>query len=111
VTWSPKIFIEASAWRAYEQKGGTIKVLGTRGNLEALMEFYDVTTMYDVIKLRLNITNINSLQGEQENSLIAFLKSKCGLHGLNKGVVDDQLTAITQNSVYNPVTTWLQNIE
>jgi len=88
-----------------------LKVLGTRENLEAVMEFYDVTTMYDVIKLRPNITNVKSLPGEEENSLIAFLKSKCGLHGLSKTVVDDQLTAITQQHPYNPVTTWLENIK
>jgi hypothetical protein len=94
-----------------ELKNGGCKVLPTRENLEALIRFYDIEARYDVIKLRPNITNVKSLQGEEENSLIAFLKSKCGLHGLSKTVVDDQLTAITQQHPYNPVTIWLENIK
>ncbi|MEO1924974.1 MAG: VapE domain-containing protein [Gammaproteobacteria bacterium] len=86
-------------------------ILTTRENLEALMAFYNVDARYDVIKLRPNITNIKSLQGEEENSLIAELKSKCGLHGLDKGVVDDQLSVIMRDNAHNPVTTWLENIQ
>ena len=95
----------------FDRDNGGFRVLATRGNLEELMRFYNITARYDVIKLRPNIENIKSLPGEEENSLIAFLKDKCGLHSLSKSVVDEQLTAITQHHPYNPVVTWLQNIE
>ncbi len=83
----------------------------TRENLAALMDFYKVAVSYDVIKFRANITGIKSLPGEEENSAIAFLKSKCALHDLSQTVVDHQLNAIMNDNAYNPVTKWLQNIK
>ncbi len=92
-------------------QNGRQSPLSTRENLEALMAFYQVTVAYDVIKLRANITGISSLSGEEENSTIAFLKSKCALHDLSQTVVDQQLNAIMNDNASNPVIEWLQNIE
>jgi len=77
---------------------------------EAIRLFHQILHIgYDVIKNRPIIENIKSLPGEEENSLIAFLKSACALYGLNKSVVDEQLAAIMQDNPKNPVVDFLSN--
>ena len=87
------------------------KILVTQENLQALMNHENVEISYDVLKKRPIVNGVRSLRGEEENTIIASLKSSCGLHGLNKSVVDDQLNAIMYANAKNPVTCWLMNIE
>jgi len=94
-----------------ECKNGEKKVLATRENLQCLMDHYKVEVCYDVIKKRASVSGVESLQGEEENSAIAHLKSKSALHGLSKSVVDEQLAAIMNDNAVNPVVFWLNNIQ
>lgn len=94
-----------------EDRNGNEKALATRKNLEFLISYLKIVIGYDVIKNRPIIENIKSLPGEEENSLIAFLKSSCGLYGLNKSIVDEQLAVIMQDNPKNPVVDWLSNIK
>jgi predicted P-loop ATPase len=71
------------------------------------MSYLKIVVGYDVIKKRPIINGVKSLPGEEENSVIAFLKSACGLYGLNKSIVDDQLTMIMQDNAKNPVVDFL----
>jgi len=89
---------------------GEMKALATRENLECLMHYKKVQVAYDVIKNRPIIRGVQSLAGEEENTVIAHLKSACGLYGLNKTLVDEQLTAIMQDNAKNPVTHWLKQL-
>jgi len=89
---------------------GELKALATRENLECLIHYKKVAVAYDVIKNRPIIQGIQSLAGEEENTVIAHLKSACGLHGLNKTLVDEQLTAIMQDNAKNPITNWLKHL-
>jgi len=86
------------------------KALATRKNLECLISHLKIVVGYDIIKNRPIVTGIKSLPGEEENSLIAYLKSSCGLYGLNKSIVDEQLTVIMQENAKNPVVGWLKSI-
>ena len=94
-----------------ELNNGETKILATRENLEVLMKYKNIGVAYDVIKKRPVITNVKSLRGEEENSVIARLKSECALHGLAKSVVDEQLMTIMHDNAWNPVTRWLSNIQ
>lgn len=94
-----------------ENKDGELKALATRENLECLMRYKKVSIAYDLIKKRPIIRNVKSLKGEEENSLIAFLKSQCGLFGLNKSLVDEQLSAIMQDNAVNPVVDCIKKLK
>jgi len=91
-----------------KDRNGNDKALATRKNLEVLITYLKIVIGYDVIKNRPVIDGIKSLPGEEENSLIAFLKSACGECGLNKSIVDEQLAAIMQDNAKNPVVDWLK---
>lgn len=92
------------------QKTREKKALATRKNLEFLISHLKINVGYDIIKNRPIVTGIKSLLGEEENSLIAFLKSNCGLYGLNKSIVDEQLNVIMQDNAENLVVKWLSTI-
>lgn len=94
-----------------ENDKGEKKPLATRENLEFLIGYLKVVVGYDVIKKRPIIHGIKSLPGEEENTVIAHFKSACGQFGLNKTIVDEQLTVIMQNHAKNPVTDWLSKIK
>jgi len=90
---------------------GELKALATRENLECLIRYKKVSIAYDRIKNRPVISNVQCLAGEEENALIAYLKSACGLYGLNKSIVDEQIMAIMQDKSSNPVTDWLSHLK
>jgi len=94
-----------------ENKNGDIRVLATCKNLLFLISYLKITVGYDVIKKRPTIKGLESLTGEEENTLTAHLKSEANLYGLPKSVVDDQLTVIMQKNAKNPVTDWLNKCE
>jgi len=87
------------------------RVLATRENLETLMRHCKVDVKYDVIKKMLVVNGIDAAEGDEENAVIAHLKSLCAFHGLSKHVVDEQLTAIAHRNLYNPVVEWLSSLK
>ena len=93
------------------QDNGKQRVLATRANLEELMRCVGIDIRYNVIQKRAMVTGISSLEGEEENTVVAELKSYCAIHGLPKTVVDEQLSAVMNSRAFNPVTKWLKNIE
>lgn len=77
---------------------GEKRIIATRENLECLISYYGIGVAYDVIKKRPIVTGIKSLVGEEENTVIAFLKSRCSLNGLSKAIVDDQLQTVMRDN-------------
>ena len=55
-------------------------------------------------------SKLTSRAGNEDNSLIAHMKDLATLNGLNTRVVDEQLDAIIESNVINPVTDWLKFI-
>ncbi|GFO73417.1 hypothetical protein BJAS_P4209 [Bathymodiolus japonicus methanotrophic gill symbiont] len=94
-------------WNHTTMKG---KPIPTPENLEALIEYYGVSVSYDELLLETNIKGIQSMKGNEHNSLIAFLKGKCAIHGISDRVVDMQLDAIIESNIINPVTDCLKVI-
>ena len=92
------------------RNGGEI-VLATRENLEALMKFSGIRVQHDVIKKSVIVSGVYARSGDEENAVIAQLKSLCGLYGLSRQIVDEQLNAIMGINAVNPVTRWLKNIK
>jgi|GEM_PF-2212565 len=93
------------------QDNGKQRNLATRANLEELMKFVGINVRYNVIQKRAIVTGVSSLEGEEENTIIAELKSYCALHDLPKAIVDEQLSAVMNSRAFNPVTHWLKNIK
>jgi len=94
-----------------ENSQGVLTPLPTRLNLECLMTHIKIKVNFDVIRYRPLISGVKSMKGEEENSLIAHLKSECGFYGLNKSIVDEQLTAIMQDAQINPVVDCIKNLK
>ncbi|TXK93977.1 hypothetical protein BMR08_16415 [Methylococcaceae bacterium CS2] len=86
------------------------KPVPARANLQALMSHHGITVSYDELLLKTNIEGVQSMAGNEDNSLIAHMKDLATLNGLNTRVVDEQLDAIIESNVINPVTDWLKFI-
>ncbi|WP_221901658.1 hypothetical protein, partial [Bathymodiolus platifrons methanotrophic gill symbiont] len=63
----------------------------TRVDIERLMNYFGVVVSYDEILNEPVIKGVPGLDGNDRNSLIAFMKDKCRTYKISKGIVDDQL--------------------
>lgn len=82
----------------------------TRVDIERLMNYFGVVVSYDEILNDPVIKGVPGLDGNDRNSLIAFMKDKCRTYKISKGIVDDQLDTIIESNVINPVRDWLAGI-
>ena len=94
-----------------DKDGNPTTPLGVRENLEQLMRHYNIQSSYNLIKKGVSVSGIEILKGEEENLLIAELKSLAVHNHLTKCVVDEQLYAITLLNAFNPVTDLLKTLK
>jgi hypothetical protein len=108
-SWNSK-HRDTPTWvRVGKGKNGT--PLAVKENLIVLMDHLGISGSYDVIKKCVIIRNVDSLLGEEENTIIAKLKSSSNWYRMPKSVVDDQLSSIMNSNAVNPITQWLSSIQ
>ena len=79
----------------------------TIGNLEALMDFLDVKVKYNLITKRAEVEGLECPEGEEENTVLAFLASEAAKYDLPVTAVDRFTSHIAMKNAYNSVTAFL----
>jgi len=93
-----------------EQKNGGQRILSTINNLAALMTHRHLSAEYDVIHKRVKVSGLQSLPGDEENTLYTELLSQASLHGMPTGNLNDYLWRVSRDNAINPVVSWLQSL-
>ena len=93
-----------------EQKNGGTRILATIENLDALMKHCALRAEYDVIHKRVKVSGLQSLVGEEENTLLSELLSQAGRYGLPTGNIKEFLRRLSHDCAINPVVSWLESL-
>ncbi len=85
--------------------------LGTVNNLKALLEAYNITVKYDVIKKDIDITipGKTYTTDNYQNASLAMIRSYANLHRMPSGQLDPFVLTLAEENINNPVINWIES--
>lgn len=96
-----------------QSEGGKLRPVGTMSNAKILLDFLGITYKYDCIlkTADLDVKGIDKNTDDAFNSQVAKIKSEFIKYSLPVSVVDNYLSAIIDQSSYNPLQEMLRSNE
>lgn len=95
----------------FEMKSGAIKLLASKENLEALLEFLGVNFRYNLMKHQKECfgKNINQYYPNNINNTVNAIKAKCVLYSLPNANVPELVDLIASDNEYHPARNWIES--
>lgn len=95
----------------FEMKSGAIKLLPSKENLEALLEFLGINFRYNLMKHQKELfgKNINQYYPKDINNTVNAVKSKCVLYSLPNANVPELVDLIASDNEYHPARNWIES--
>ncbi|MDN4501380.1 VapE family protein [Alteromonadaceae bacterium BrNp21-10] len=98
---------------SFNEETGAAKPLATISNIESMLNYYGITTYYDVIKKK-SFVNVPTVKGSPDNvdntSLTACI-SLAKLNQLPSEQVPDYIFALADTKQRNPVADWITTVQ
>lgn len=96
-----------------ESDSGSIKLMGTRENLEHLMASYNISCKYNKISkaTEIDIKGQEYTVDNAVNALLCELSSLCVRNQLPKTLPQDYILSVADAGAYNPILDWVNSKE